>query len=59
MSSPCGRFGDLWSSNAMGENSTSAGADLPLYFCRQRVLDEVLEVVLELRSPASPANDSL
>ena len=36
---------------AIGENTTSRGADLPLYFWAKRVLDERIEVFLEGLQP--------
>ena len=51
MAEASGRSRPRGASMAIGENRTSRGADLPLYFWRQRVLDERVEVLLERLQP--------
>lgn len=59
VSAPSGRFGVLWFSNAIGLNSTSLGADLPLYFWPRVWVMNCSRSALNFGSPASPAHDSL
>ncbi len=54
-----GRLGSLMNSCAIGENSTSRGADLPLYFCASVCLMKASTFCLNVAKPASPAHDSL
>ena len=56
---PSGRFGDLWSSTAVGPNSTSRGADVPLYFWASVCLTNACKSALNCGNPASPAHASL
>ena len=54
-----GRLGSLMNSCAIGENSTSRGADLPLYFWLRTWSMNLATFSLNFGRPASPANDSL
>ena len=51
---PSVKWGFLRSSCAIGESRTSRGAFLPLYLVVVDDLDEVFQVVLELREPGRP-----
>ena len=54
-----GKLGSSRNSCATGENSTSLGADLPLYDCPSVCLMNAATFSLNFARPASPAHDSL
>ncbi len=56
---PSGKFGLCRFSCAMGENNTSRGALVPLYFCRDVSSMNFASSRRKLSSPAAPASDSL
>ena len=56
---PSGRRADLWSSKAIGENSTSFGADVPLYFGAAVAARKASRSARNFGNPAAPAHDSL